>query len=732
MAVGQNISILLTRRCNMTCGHCSVESSPHIKTEPTEDELMQRTRDAIKSGVCSILFTGGEPMLREKVLLRLMRECQKSGVKTAITSNGFWGKNPEKAAAKLAELRDAGIGILTISYDRFHADFQGPEPALNIARAGAKDNFPININITRTADDSELTEISRPFEELPNARLRFYDVQPVGRAQLLDITQMRQQIEGFCNACHSPSLTDDGRLIACNGPAYFEKEESPLILGSLPESTFGELIQRHRDDVILDTIRTFGPSKLLDELKQMPGFENFARPVYFGMCDLCKHITSSPQAVDALWERLSDSRHAALRSAKMQLIDHQRGQLYNRNDVNSIGIHKVLFRAMRDGVWIPETPNILGRSDLDWQETATYLAGCGLARPLTAILNEENLTRWAPSFFIRNAHKQAQREALRQAIQRSTLERLNDALRITGTTGVLLKGAAMQALHEEFGIEKPSRAVGDIDLWVAPQHAEELRKYLLDHDFDGKREAQRTGPHHLAPITFSSQMVEIHTGIMPEFWKLPEAAMLREARPLKKYSHLQTLGAEGLLVHGVLHSATHLFANGVKTAWDLADLLQWFPQLDANKVARWIRHSPMQAGFWAVLQSFARELQIEIPKVLLRQAPAHKRQQQLELIARRRLFGAREGVLELNPLTKNALFLMMSGNARQQLQYLGAAFFSPEVRESRRSAFASSPEQSLKNWQNMARESYHQWQSFRCASQKRQPVSEEIIGYDAP
>ena len=100
MAVGENISILLTRRCNMTCGHCSVESSPHIKKEPTEEELLKRTRDAIKSGVNSILYTGGEPMLREKVLLRLMRECQKSGVKTAITSNGFWGKNPEKAAAK--------------------------------------------------------------------------------------------------------------------------------------------------------------------------------------------------------------------------------------------------------------------------------------------------------------------------------------------------------------------------------------------------------------------------------------------------------------------------------------------------------------------------------------------------------------------------------------------------------------------------------------------------------
>jgi len=732
MAVGQNISILLTRRCNMTCGHCSVESSPHIKAEPSEEELMQRTRDAIKSGVGSILFTGGEPMLREKVLLRLMRECQKSNVKTAITSNGFWGKNPEKAATKLAELRNAGLSILTISYDRFHKDFQGPEPAINIARAGAKDNYPVNINVTRTADDSELTEISQPFEDIPNARLRFYDVQPVGRAQLLDITQMRQQIEGFCNASHSPSLTDDGRLIACNGPAYFEKKESPLVVGSLQESTLGDLIQEHRDDVILDTIRTFGPSKLLEELKQIPEFESFARPRYFGMCDLCKHINSSPQAVEALREKLSDSRHAALRSAKMQLIDHQHSQLYNRNDINTVGVHKVLFRAMRDGVWIPETPNILGRSDLDWQETATYLAGCGLSRPLMTVLNDENLTRWSPSFFAKNVRAQGQREALRQAMQQATLQRLDEALQVIGTKGVLLKGAAMQTLHAEFGIENPPRAIGDIDLWVSPKHAEALRKYLLDHDFKGKRNAEQTGPHHLAPVTFSSQMVEIHTGIMPEFWKLPESAMLREAHSLKKYSNLQTLNAEGLLIHGVLHSATHLFANGIKTAWDLADLIEYFPGLDAKKVARWIRHSPMQDGFWAVLQTLARELQIDVPKVLLRQVPKNKRQHQLQLIARSRLFGAREGVSELNPLTKNALFLMMNGSPRHQLQYLGAFFFSPKVRESRRTAFQSSQENSFANLKNMARESYGQWQGFRGAVRRKQISPEEAVGFDAP
>jgi len=35
----------------------------------------------------------------------------------------------------LAALLDAGLGALTVSYDRFHAAFQGPEPVAHIARA---------------------------------------------------------------------------------------------------------------------------------------------------------------------------------------------------------------------------------------------------------------------------------------------------------------------------------------------------------------------------------------------------------------------------------------------------------------------------------------------------------------------------------------------------------------------------------------------------------------------
>src|SRR6185503_7438905 len=87
---GRDVALMLTRRCNMACGHCSVESGPGVRGEPSETELLEHVRQAARAGVRWIRMTGGEPMLRGRTLLRLLRECQRLGVRTSMSTNGFW------------------------------------------------------------------------------------------------------------------------------------------------------------------------------------------------------------------------------------------------------------------------------------------------------------------------------------------------------------------------------------------------------------------------------------------------------------------------------------------------------------------------------------------------------------------------------------------------------------------------------------------------------------------
>ena len=101
----EHIALMVTRRCNMTCSHCSVESSPHAEgVQPNEQELLTVVRQAAAAGVTSIQFTGGEPMMRQKLVLRLMREAQRLGVRSAMATNGFWGRTPAAAMRHLRAL----------------------------------------------------------------------------------------------------------------------------------------------------------------------------------------------------------------------------------------------------------------------------------------------------------------------------------------------------------------------------------------------------------------------------------------------------------------------------------------------------------------------------------------------------------------------------------------------------------------------------------------------------
>src|SRR6476646_1925676 len=114
--------MMLTRRCNMTCAHCSVQSGPKIREEPTRDELIATLHAAADAGIRSVQITGGEPMIREDIVFDLLR------IVTTLSSNGFWGRKQSTAWRTVSALKRADLGRITISYDRYHAKFQGPQP----------------------------------------------------------------------------------------------------------------------------------------------------------------------------------------------------------------------------------------------------------------------------------------------------------------------------------------------------------------------------------------------------------------------------------------------------------------------------------------------------------------------------------------------------------------------------------------------------------------------------
>jgi hypothetical protein len=662
-------------------------------------------------------------MVRKSTVLRLLRECRRLGLSSALTTNGHWGKSPGDARRTVGQLRGAGLGLLTLSYDRYHAAHQGPGPALNIATAAQNLGFPINLSVVRLADDQELAELIAPFERLSGIRLRFYDVEPVGRARGLPPEGLRTESGGFCFACSIPCITDDGRLTACNGPSYFAPATSPLNLGRLDRGSLRELLEQHSRDPVLETLRTFGPARLREELERIPEFQSFPfRERYHGLCDLCHHITNDAPALTALRERLADPQREAERLAARQVIQGNRGQgPLARTYVNRAGAAKAFLRAALG----PEKPfdhqaeQILGRADLDWSRSAAYLMACGLARPLLPALESPELKRWSPRFFVDRLKQQAVKDGLKELVQREALRLIDTALEQLGSSGVLLKGTAVVALAGAEGRSGTTRATGDIDLWVGPEAARAVRGALLELGFVPSTAADRTSTHHLSPLLFQGVPIEIHERIMPWYWGLPEQELLAATRPLPGACGLRMPSPEGFFVHAAIHVSSHLFAIGLKTAWDLAWVMERTPDMDWDQVARWASVCRMPRAFWAPAALLCRDLGLQVPEKLLAERPLDRRQRLLEDIAARRLYEATEGPLDLNSFVKTAVLMLLQPSVPGALRYL-AGLASPRGMLARRGARRRPPgAQVAPRRGTQLREALQQWRRYRRSVARR-------------
>lgn len=683
--------------------------------DPSESELLQLVRDAADAGIRVVQFTGGEPMLRPKIILALMREAKRLGITSGMATNGYWGKKPRVASRYLREMVANGLEYLTISYDRFHADFMGPEPILNIASAAQQIGFFININVTRVADDPELASYSEMFGKLPFVRMRFYDVQPIGRARDFG-SNLRAEVEGFCSAVAQAAVTEDGRVLACNGPSFFQPDSSPLHLGNLRDGSLQDLLRQHWDDPVLATIRTFGPARLREELVAMSGFESYFRDHYAGQCDLCLHITSNPEAVQALRERLSEPRLVVERAAKESIMYATRQSLLNRDYVNGAGVCRIMLQAALGNGWSADTARILGRADMDWNHLLEYVCACGLAGALVLPCKDPAFSRWAPTFFLQRLQQRATRDALRELGQREAMELVGAALQEIGAQGILLKGMALRSVDLQRNCAASSRIPGDMDLLVTDvAAAAKLRDLLLQKGFAGNADASRTAPHHLAPIEFRGIPLEIHTEVLPSFWGYPQAEALSNVTRISDKYPLFIPAAEAMLLHEAMHTTTHLFSHGLKLAFDTARILRSY-EVDWSRVATLANGTKCPRACWTplrVLSSYIPEL--GIPAEALGAAAAGRRQQRLELIASRRLFSAFESTDAMNPFSRNAIFLMLFDGLMRKGAYL-ASLTTGSAAESRRTAMNSGGGQAYSQLGSHFRSALRDWRSYRRAT----------------
>jgi len=193
----------ITRNCNLKCVHCYNDSGTGKEcNDATTPEAKAVIDDLAKFGVPSVLFSGGEPLMRHD-LFELIGYAGDKGLRTVISTNGTL---ISKEAAKT--IKDRGVSYVGISLDgigEINDKFRGVDGAFVRAVEGIKNcqdaGVRIGLRLTLTKRNVEdLAALFDFFEANNIQRACFYHLVPCGRGEGIsseDLThaQSRDAIE---------------------------------------------------------------------------------------------------------------------------------------------------------------------------------------------------------------------------------------------------------------------------------------------------------------------------------------------------------------------------------------------------------------------------------------------------------------------------------------------------------------------------------------------------------
>ncbi|MFH1984712.1 MAG: 12,18-didecarboxysiroheme deacetylase [Pseudomonadota bacterium] len=178
----------MTRRCNLKCVHCYAHAKDqHFPNELTTDEGKTLIDDLSAFGSPVMLFSGGEPLMRED-LPEMAAYAVEKGMRAVISTNGTL------ITADIAKtLKAIGLSYVGISIDgmeAIHDRFRGHKGAFKAAMAGIRNTQAagIKVGLRFTINRFNVGEIPAVFdllEAMDIPRVCFYHLVYAGRGTKL-------------------------------------------------------------------------------------------------------------------------------------------------------------------------------------------------------------------------------------------------------------------------------------------------------------------------------------------------------------------------------------------------------------------------------------------------------------------------------------------------------------------------------------------------------------------
>jgi MoaA/NifB/PqqE/SkfB family radical SAM enzyme len=292
------IALVLTWKCNASCGHCSTSCGPYRPESLHKEEILRLMSEAALIDDGEPLYfhlTGGEPFLNFDLLLETVRHGASLQGEVSCVTNAYWAKSAEVARQKLGALREAGLTALAVSISRFHQRYVPLRYVRLALEAAASVGLSTELKGAVTTSDLQPGGLRDQWKsQLDADEINIFPVVPYLRSGVTLPEEEYYREPGLPpQVCPEEILCvePDGAAMSCCGQA---PSTLFLKLGNIRENSLDTLHQRFNEAGRQRILRERGPIAFA-QAAIAAGLGHRLREGYAGPCDLCVHIGADPE-----------------------------------------------------------------------------------------------------------------------------------------------------------------------------------------------------------------------------------------------------------------------------------------------------------------------------------------------------------------------------------------------------------------------------------------------------
>lgn len=192
------VSFAVTKACNLRCLHCHVDAKEAFNNELNLQESLHAIDEMVALGTEALIISGGEPLLRNDFVKKLVRYCVDVGIIPAMLSNGMLLDHKMAYELKDAGLMAVGIPIDSV-YPENHDKLRNVTGSFDKAVRAIKAclDTDLEVIVTTMALKDNFNEMQKRIDFISGLgvnQVAVYDLVPVGRGKnVIDSAMTNQQ-----------------------------------------------------------------------------------------------------------------------------------------------------------------------------------------------------------------------------------------------------------------------------------------------------------------------------------------------------------------------------------------------------------------------------------------------------------------------------------------------------------------------------------------------------------